>query len=117
MFDENGTLTFDSNSRFMQVVNAFTLPASGMKVEPWPDASRQFAVGIGVYPKCWRGALSNGLPWGIVMSYCVRVGPTSGGGGHAAILSRPMGGGGDPTPPDTPQAAPPTAMIVDVTGL
>ncbi|MEG9624949.1 hypothetical protein [Pseudomonas guariconensis] len=117
LFDEAGNLTFDSNSRFMQVTNAFTVPTTGMKVEPWLVPGRKYAVGLGVYPKCWRGALNAGLPWGIVMSYCVRVGPTSGGGGHTAIISRPMGGGGDPTPPDTPQASPPTAMIVDVTGL
>ena len=117
LFDANGTLTFDSSSSFMKIANAFTVPTVGHLAESWPVAGRSYAVGLGVYPKSWRGASQNGLPWGVLMSYCVRVGPSSGGGGYAPIASRPWGSGGDAPPGDTPQASPPTAMIVDVTGL
>ncbi len=115
LFNENGVLTFDSSNNFMKVANVFTVPTTGMKVEPWPEAGNKYAVGLGVYPKQWRGAAQAGVPWGVMMSYCVRVGPTAGGGGYTAIASRPWGG--DSPPNDTPQAPPPTAMIVEVTGL
>lgn len=117
LFDANGVLTFDSDSNFMKVVDAFPVATTGVVVKAWPEPTRSYAVGLGVYPKSWRGAAQAGLPWGILMSYCVRVGPTAGGGGYTGISSRPWGGGGDPAPGNTPQAAPPTAMIVDVTGL
>lgn len=117
LFDARGNLTFDSNSNFMKISNVFTVPTTGLKVEAWPTPGRSYAVGLGVYAKCWRGAAQAGIPWGVLLSYCVRVGPTSGGGGLAAIASRPWGGAGDPPPGDTPMASPPTAMVVDVTGL
>lgn len=117
LFDANGVLTFDSDSNFMKIANVFTVPTTGLRVDAWPVAGRKYAVGLGVYPKQWRGADQGGRPWGVFMSYCVRVGPTSGGGGYTAIASRPWGAGGDPPPSATPQASPPTAMTVDVTGL
>ncbi|MNJ48518.1 hypothetical protein D3C77_437130 [compost metagenome] len=117
LFDENGNLTFDSDSNFMKIANVFTVPTTGVKVEPWPVPGRSYAVSLGVYAKSWRGVAQAGLPWAVLMSYCVRVGPTSGGGGYAAIAARPAGGGGDSPPGNTPQPSPPTAMIVDVTGL
>lgn len=115
LFDENGVLTFDSNNNFMKVANVFTVPTTGMKVEPWPEVGHSYAVGLGVYAKQWRGAAQAGVPWGVMMSYCVRVGPISGGGGYTAIAARPWGS--DTPPNDTPQAPPPPAMVVDVTGL
>ncbi|QXH49969.1 hypothetical protein KSS94_18720 [Pseudomonas fakonensis] len=117
LFDENGVLTFDSESNFMKVADAFTVPTSGLAIKPWPDPTRNYAIGLGVYAKCWRGAMQAGLPWGVLMSYAIRVGPSAGGGGFTGISSRLWGGGGDAPPGNTPQAAPPTAMIVDVTGL
>lgn len=117
LFDASGVLVFDSESNFMKIANVFTIPAAGVEVEPWPTPSRSYAVGLGVYAKCWRGAAQAGIPWGVLLSYCVRVGPTSGGGGLAAISSRPWGGAGDTPPGNTPIASPPTVMTVDVTGL
>lgn len=114
LFDEYGNLTFDAG--FMKPVNALTVPTTGVEVQPWPNAARQYAVGLGVYPKQCRGASQAGVPWGILMSYCVRVGPNSGGGGLTAIASRPWGSAGGPAPGTTPLASPPTAMTVDVTG-
>lgn len=117
VFDATGALVFDSDSNFMKVANAFTVPTTGLRVEPWPMPQKSYAVGLGVYPKSWRGASQNGFPWGVLMSYCIRVGPTAGGGGLTAIASRPWGGAGNAPPANTPEASPPTAMIVDVTNL
>lgn len=117
VFDATGTLVFDSDSNFMKVANAFTLPRTGVRVEPWPIPGKSYAVELGVYPKSWRGASQNGFPWGVLMSYCIRVGPSAGGGGLTAIASRPWGGAGDPPPANTPEASPPTAMIMDVNNL
>jgi hypothetical protein len=101
----------------MKSVNVFTEPRTGVEVQPWPNATGQYAVGLGVYPKQWRGASQGGVPWGILMSYCVRVAPNSGGGGLTAIASRSWGSAGSPPPGTTPLASPPTAMTVDVTGF
>lgn len=117
LYDEDGNLTFDSNTNFMKIAGALTVPTTGVQVESYPIAGRTYAVGLGVYPKQWRGASAAGMPWGILMSYCIRVGPSSGGGGLAAIASRPWGSGGDSPPGTTPLAPPPTALFVDVTGL
>jgi len=117
LFDENGNLTFDAGFNFMKSVNVFTVPTIGVKVQPWPNATRQYAVGLGVYSKQWRGASQAGVPWGILMSYCVRAGPNYGGVGLTAIASRPWRSAGSPPPGTTPLASPPTAMTVDVTGL
>jgi hypothetical protein len=117
IFDATGALVFDSDNNFMKVANVFAVPTTGVKVETWPVPGRNYAVGLGVYPKSWRGASQNGAPWGVLMSYCVRVGPNSGGGGQTGIASRPWGSAGDSPPANTPEASPPTAMVVDVTGL
>lgn len=117
LFDENGNLTFDSNTKTMKIAGAVVLPTSGVEIQSFPVTGRIYAVGLGVYAKQWRGAAAAGIPWGILMSYAVRVGPTSGGGGLVAIASRPTGSAGDSPPSTTPLSAPPTALIVDVTGL
>lgn len=116
LFDKEGNLAFDSNTNFMKIAGALTVPTSGVQVQSYPIAGRTYAVGLGIYPKQWRGAAA-GIPWGILMSYCIRVGPTSGGGGLTAIASRPWGSAGDPPPATSPLASPPTALFVDVTGL
>jgi len=117
LFNESGELTFDSNSNFMKISNAFTVPTSGLQVQSYPVPGRTYAVGLGVYPKQWRGASQAGVPWGVLMSYCLQVGPTAGGGGLTAIASRPWGSAGDPAPGQMPLAPAPTVLIVDVTGL
>lgn len=115
--DENGALIFDTGFNFMKPVNTLTVPTTGVEVKPWPNAARQYAVGLRVYQKQWRDTSQAGLPWGILMSYCVRVGPNRGGVGLTAIASRPWGSAGSPPLGTMPLASPPTAMTVDVTGL
>jgi len=46
-----------------------------------------------------------------------QIGPTLVGDGQTGIASRLWGGVGEAPPANTPEASPPTAMIVDVTGL
>lgn len=65
-----------------------------------------YAAGVDVYPKAWRKASQNGAPWGVLMSYCGRVGSTSGCGNQIIIASRPWAGVGEAPPADAPEASP-----------
>lgn len=116
LFDENGVLTFDSESLFMRVADAFTA-APTLTLRTWPDAGKKYAAGLGANPKRWLGAYMNGAPWGIFTSYALSLGPTQVGAGEARVGSRPWGGGGVPAPTDTPAQPPPTVLVVDVTNM
>jgi len=121
LFDESGTLTFDSDNRFMRISDTFVAQPPGYPpggvAKPWPSSTRKYAAGIGFYGTRWQGAYLGGAPWGILATYGLRVGPTEVYGGETWIYARPWGGGGDPAPTDTPRHPAPTVLVIDVTDL
>lgn len=118
LFDENGVLTFDSDSQFMRISDAFLCgqddnSLNGGVTRPWPKSGRKYAAGIGFYGKRWRGARNAGMAWAVLISYGIAVGPSDVWGGEPWIASRPWPG--DAPPNDTPRHAAPTVLVVDVT--
>lgn len=116
LYDSAGILTFDSDCKFLRVSDIVRGAVSGV-TKPWPSATRNYAAGIGSYPKRGTGASLAGIPYWVQMSYGVRIGPSSVGVGELPISSRPTGGGGVAPPASSPAMQPPTLMIVDVTGF
>lgn len=115
LFSSAGVLTFDSDSPFLRITNIVRGAPSGTTIN-LPADGRKYAAGIGNYPKRTRGAAMAGLPFWVQMCFGVSIGPTQVSVGETSISSRQVGGGGDPPPTDSPAMAPPTMMIIDVTG-
>ncbi|MEX5341415.1 hypothetical protein [Pseudomonas sp. I2] len=116
LFDSAGILTFDSDCKFLRVSDIVRGAASGT-TRAWPSTTRNYAAGIGSFPKRGTGAALAGIPYWVQMSYGVSIGPSSAGVGELPISSRPTGGAGVAPPASSPAMQPPTLMIVDVTGF
>jgi len=116
LYDSTGILTFDSDCKFLRVSDIVRGAAPGV-TKAWPSTTRNYAAGIGSYPKRGTGASLGGIPYWVQMSYGVSIGPSSAGVGELPISSRPTGGGGVAPPASSPAMQPPTLMIVDVTGF
>lgn len=114
-FSSSGVLTFDSSARFLRPVNIVRGAGSGVTIG-WPGPSANYAAGIGNYPKRSVGAAQAGIPYWVMFSYGVSVGPSTYGVGESPILSRPVGGAGVAPPPASPAMIAPTLMCLDVTG-
>ncbi|MBA6145083.1 hypothetical protein H4B97_21885 [Pseudomonas juntendi] len=114
-FNSAGILTYDSGAKILRPVDIVRGAGNGV-TKNWPGPSANYAAGIGNYPKRIVGAAQAGIPYMVMFSYGVTVGPTTYGVGESPILSRPVGGGGVPPPPASPAMQPPTLMCIDVSG-
>jgi len=114
LYSSSGVLTFDAGAPWLRISDIRRSAVSGTTA-PWPVAGRKYAAGLGNFPKRYDGAAQAGLPFWILRSYLVSVGPTQAAVGEGPIASRLIGGGGTAPPPQGPSMQPPTLMVVDVT--
>jgi len=114
LYNAAGVLTFDAGAKWLRVADIHRSAVSGASW-PWPSTSRKYAAGFGSYPKRSTGAAQAGLPYWVLRSYMISVGPANVMVGEGPITSRLVGGGGDPPPGNSPLMQPPTLMVIDVT--
>lgn len=115
LFDASGSLTFDSNSNFQNISAQYANVPTGTTYS-WPSTIRQYAAGIGNYPKRILGVAQAGVPYYVVVSFGVIVGPYT-GAAEMRLFSRPTGGGGQAPPPNSPAMSNPNLMVIDVTNM